>query len=153
MSSITSLLFHAFYCIRARMALSNLHLRFLGFKLRHFFTMKIVALLFSKALVEVNIIGLEGREVSRSLFVFRWQDEPDIQLYNDHCLYRPTSSWIRLPDPVSKQVDPLGGSSSNNTRCKVQVCPISFFHSHTLDTYTFSYLIQRFLSSRYFSGY
>ena len=29
--------------------------------------MKIVALLFSKALVEVNIIGLEGREVDEEL--------------------------------------------------------------------------------------
>ena len=47
------------------------------------------------------------REVSRSLFVFGWQDETDIQMCNRNRLYRLKGRWIRLPNPLLLVRDPL----------------------------------------------
>ena len=40
----------------------------------------------------------EGGEVSRSLFVFEWQDETDIQMYNAHSLPGLIGRRLRMPD-------------------------------------------------------
>ena len=42
--------------------------------------------------------GIE--EVSRSLFVFGWQDETDLQMYKANSLNRLKGRWIQLPDLV-----------------------------------------------------
>ena len=64
-------------------------------------------------------------EVSRSVFVFRWQGEADIQVYIAHSFYRLKGIWIRMPDLLpSKLVDPVASSPSSTTRQKLNSCTI-----------------------------